>query len=302
MDGPQQGTYLVKTSQMITKHPRNIHDEDLENEDLNFERPLSEPTLMSYFIQRIRYGEISRQIADIMQYWASSEPTTHEHIMRIDKQFVAFFNELPLFFRLDEHSRLQSSQVEANWPQVTTHRYILGLIVPSRRCVLHLKYLINGLKSPNTLSRDACLESARAIVHAKRLLDRETNPFAPMVQKNFGAIQHLFIGSVVFAMDFCYNRTPGAEAQRRDELTDVCLMLRNDAERSTIAGKFLDVLLDTLRDHDVVLPALSSFTSRHKIGQSTPGPGEDISMDLGFDKIWAKYISTTDWFDDFQVQ
>lgn len=94
MPGPQEGIYTIQPRHMRVNKPRNIHDGDLEREGPSFERPLSEPTPMSYFIQRIKLAEICRDVTDVMPLGSFAEGTSYQSIVALDAKFQAYFNEL----------------------------------------------------------------------------------------------------------------------------------------------------------------------------------------------------------------
>lgn len=57
LGGSQKGTYMINPRQMATKKPANAND-DLFDGMSNIDKPLDQPTITSYFLQRIRLGEI----------------------------------------------------------------------------------------------------------------------------------------------------------------------------------------------------------------------------------------------------
>ncbi|KNG85305.1 hypothetical protein ANOM_006451 [Aspergillus nomiae NRRL 13137] len=57
--GPGEGVYQANPRQTIVKKPRNINDLDLLDVGLHLDLPVSQPTEMSYFLQRLRLAEIS---------------------------------------------------------------------------------------------------------------------------------------------------------------------------------------------------------------------------------------------------
>lgn len=100
--GPQEGCYLVHTRHMHVNRPRNITDDDLEKEGAEFNRPISEPTQMSYFLQRIRSAELARDIADAWPLGTSDvESVDYNQIIEVDAKFEEFFKDMPVFFRGD---------------------------------------------------------------------------------------------------------------------------------------------------------------------------------------------------------
>lgn len=235
--GPQEGSYTLSPRHMYVKMPRNINDEDLIDKPPDFERPWSEATSMSYFIQRIRYSEICRHISDVMPLGILGDDSSYGNILALDSKFRDFYRELPVFFRVDDQSRAQSKHVDEQLPYVAIHRYVLGFLVPSRRLVLHQRFLARGLERPYNLSRDACLQTARDILQNKRLLDIETLPSAPSFLRQYAATQTVFAAATVFAMDLCYNRTDAQEAGQKAALMDAISVLESMKSQTTFVDR-----------------------------------------------------------------
>lgn len=126
------GTYIISPRQMRVQKPRNLSDEELEVMPSDWERPQSVPTIMSYFMVRIRLGEISRRIADL-DCMMEVENVSIDEIISIDNEFETALNDLPVFLRIDEHSLWKSSHLEAEHPHLPLQRYIVSTFLPRRR-------------------------------------------------------------------------------------------------------------------------------------------------------------------------
>ena len=103
--GPGEGVYQTNPRQMTVNKPRNIDDAGLLDDHTGLDPPISQPTEMSYFLQRIRLAEISRNIADhnLMVASNSSTPDYYEHVMAIDVEFDKMMGDIPDFFNLDTY-------------------------------------------------------------------------------------------------------------------------------------------------------------------------------------------------------
>lgn len=102
---------------MKVKRPRNVSDEELETKSEDFEHGLSEPTIMAYYLQRIRLSEISRHVTDLTCDTVADDIAVHD-VAEIDSRFQTILAELPSFLRVDDESRQRNRTLEK------THRHI----------------------------------------------------------------------------------------------------------------------------------------------------------------------------------
>ena len=319
--GVQEGTYHIHPKHMKVLLPRNANDEDLDDENINF--PFSEPTTMSYFLQRTRMGELSRNIADCLPLTLSDpNETNYNDIIHLDSKFESFLNELPVFFRLDEESLQQSREIDRKYPHIPIQRYMINGGTHTRRYKLHQPFLIRGSHDNGyPYSRDACLRSARAVIRVQRYLDKETTTaFASVHHRLCAVIHFVFSAIMVLVMDLCFNKVEGQDEERRAEVLNACKILENAREQSAMASRFLDSLLGILRKHKIRLPinsaglidvpggsisegatALTTHTpssmetiSSYEVVQRSNtwifGPKRDLDGGLGFDDVWQNYI------------
>ena len=281
--GIQEGTYRIHPKQMKVLLPRNADDEDLG--DININHSLSEPTSMSYFLQRTRMGELSRSIADHLPLALSDNPdeANYDDIIHLDRKFENFLDELPVFFRLDEESLRQSREIDRKYPHIPIQRYMINGGTHTRRSKLHQPFLIRGGShdSRYLYSRDACLRSARAVIRAQRYLDKETTTaaLASVHHHRLCTVIHfVFSAIMVLVMDLCFHKVEGQEQdeERRAEVLSACKVLENAREQSAMASRFLDSLLDVLRKHKIRLPITNSAGLK-----DFPGGGGGTSIVVG---------------------
>ena len=309
--------------------PRNINDEDLGNEDIDL--PLSEPTSMSYFLQRTRLAELSRSVADCIPLTLTDpDETNYDNVIFLDGKFEKFLSELPIFFRLDEDSLQQSREIDRIYPHIPIQRYMINGGTHTRRYKLHQPYLIRGSnKSRYLYSWDACLRSARAVIQVQQHLGQENvQAFASAHHRLCAVVHFVFSATMVLVMDLCFNKTDGQDEQRRTEVMNACKILENAREQSTMASRFLDSLLDILGKHKIRLPINSAglidvpsangpdvplaMTTSTPDSMESPSPyvvvegndtwianGEkDLNSNLGFDDVWQNYMEHGENFGD----
>lgn len=211
----------------------------------------STPTSMSYFLQRIRLSEICRTIVDsIPRYLGDIDMVDYDQIIALDDQFEDLIKSFPVFFHLDEESRLLSRGTDHTFPHIATQRYLIHLGALNRRCKLHQPYLIRGfVESKYAFSRDVCLRSARTALEVNRVLEK-TKTDLGCAPARFGTVMHhVFMATVVLVMDLCFNKIEGQEAQRQAEVMRACRMLQEAKQDSVLSKMFLDPLMHILQKH-----------------------------------------------------
>lgn len=233
---------------MTVNEPRNVNQDDLEKQASEFSRPLSEPTSMSYFIQRVRLAKICQRVVDKIPLGIPDrDKTDYADVIAVDNDFGNFQLELPFFFRLDKESQDMSHSINSEFPYIALQRYILSIQFHARRCRLHQPFLIFGtLEPPYHYSREVCLDAARSVIQTMRLIQKEESPFVSSFQRFYGVVHGVFMATIVLMMDLCINKIPGQEEQRKSEILEACNIL----EKSPTAGRVLRYLRDILHRHN----------------------------------------------------
>ena len=90
-------------------------------------------------------------------------------------------------------------------------------------------------------------------------------------------LHHVFWAISVLVMKLCYNKNEGYENERRVEVMDACRMLKDGKDRSIMAKKFLQSLMDILRKNDIRLLKDSPLATRHGI-ESASAPVEEVCV------------------------
>lgn len=315
--GPQEGTYLIQPRHVRVNRPRNIDDDDLAHESPVVDRPLSEPTMMSYYIQRIRLADICRSVADSRSFHnLDLASIDYQEIIALDGKFETFFNELPPFFKTDERSRKESEPVMRRYPQMRIQRCALAMMGHSRRCKLHQPFLIRrSLDGLYDYSREISLKSAWHVIHTVRLVESERNSALAASIKHTGMLYHVFMAMIVLVMDLCFNKTVGNDAARKAEVAEACKILEESKAESRMASKFLESLMDILRKYKVRLynPAGNGAEKNNHPQTGAASQSHDNMMVVGdqtvpsyqntlppqdngqhylsdFDEIWKEYV------------
>ncbi|CAK1363071.1 unnamed protein product [Cercospora beticola] len=303
MGGPQEGTYTIRT--MHVNLPRNLNPEDLNTRGSEFARPLTEPTVMSYYLQRIRLATTCREIADDL--WTKLQFTDPsdidpQTILALDLKFESQTRELPHFMRLDTSlAQLKESYGEHAATAMDAQRLLIHLMLNTRRCKLHMPFLVRVKTHPCfAASRAAGLQAARTVFEARRHAIQNDKSLVAQKLRLGGLLQHIFFATIVLVMDLCINRDEinGATLVEVRE----SLQIMDDAkESSPIGRRFHESLLNVLRKHNVVLP--NTTQQAHSLGptETAANGSNGISVDLpnGFPGMEANDIDFDSMWQDF---
>lgn len=281
LPGLHEGTYSIHPHQMRVRKPRNITDEDLATRSDDFERPLSEPSLMAYYIHRIRLAEVSRDVADA--FWemnAGHSPCDiqYDRIIAIDDKFASLLRNLPDCLRVedgqDKDSVSENLLAQRYFANLSIQaRYVNSVLLGSnfavcgrrqwrltkdytdcaacRRCKLHLPFLVHVADDEKyRFSREHCLCAARSVLSLRDIIQTEQTPPPTKPLRIFGALYHFFCAVMVLTMDVCFNQSSAADEElRKDEIKSACAVLEVARGRSAAAGRYLDSLTTLLHKH-----------------------------------------------------
>ncbi|RYP81236.1 hypothetical protein DL769_002066 [Monosporascus sp. CRB-8-3] len=250
--GPGDGVYQANPRQMMVKKPRNINDVDLLGNGLNLDPPISQPTEMSYFLQRIRLAEISRRIVDqyhdSMAVPSSGGLSYHAQVMAMDAELDQMIHDIPSFFHLDRYELTQDLTTSGIFVQA----YMLNSIIYTQRCKLHLGYLA---ARPNNnpayaSSREACLNAARQIIRAEAQLERAQHIFVPIRLRLSGVLHGVFMAAIALLMDACVNGTASQQDEIcRGEAAEALRIIEDARSHSVAAANLHESLTQVLAKH-----------------------------------------------------
>ncbi|EMD00763.1 hypothetical protein BAUCODRAFT_20800 [Baudoinia panamericana UAMH 10762] len=261
---PDDGLYSVQPDQLTVNKPRNINDDDLVTQPANFERPLSELTSCSYYLRRIKLGEVCREVADLMRemYAVPIEQIPYEHIIHLDNKFSALLDSLPVDLQLDNLKLSSNDLSDVPRPLNVKQAYFTFLTVEARRCKLHLPYLLR-VKQNNRYkySRSVCLQAARNILRLRHV--QPTSSTSPGNKITvLGILCHFFGALVVLVMDICVNPEPEHHEERKAEIRDASTILEEAKGTSNAAHMYHDSLMAMLKKYNVC--------QRHEQGRLEP--------------------------------
>ena len=246
---------------MIVRKPLNLNDEDLVDGMSLVERPLSQPTIMSYSILRIRLGEISRNITDRTAFIMAQPSIPYHVIMDIDTELQLLLNDVPQFFSMPVADLIKTYQLDPSRAESIAYQgYMFSTLFYSQRCIIHFPYYGRGFVDHTyASSRDICLQSACLIIQTE-VKFKESRLWNATRFKYLGLFVAVFMASIVLLMNQCYNKGfPRDEAQRK-VLADAMGILEEGRHESETTSKFLDSLMQILRKH--LMPPTQSANSQ----------------------------------------
>jgi hypothetical protein len=273
---PHEGIYTIIPRQTTTRKPLNANDDDLfDGMPNNINKPLSEPTEMSYFLQRIRLGELCRELCDRMPVDAMpGEPASHAQVLEVDAKFNEFMAGIPVFFRLSssENSPEDIPGGRKLTPGIIIQRYILNSLLHSHRCKMHLPYITGKYANSASYaySRKTCLDAARQIIRTERLLEREAMAFVHTRFRISGVLQSVFIANIAFLLDLCFHSDHGEyDPTRKAELLDACSILEDAWNQSPMISGLIESLNSVARKYKLPLPFMANIDRSSAANPST---------------------------------
>ncbi|KAG5763664.1 hypothetical protein H9Q72_008246 [Fusarium xylarioides] len=291
-EGTSGATYLIQPNLISTSLPRHINDEDLGSSD-HKERPLSDPTTMSYNLQRIKVAEVVRCISDLMPHDPSE--ASCELILTLDAKLESLLYELPNFFNSELAESEETKEIDKAYPHIPMQRLLINLLINIFRCGLHFPYLPGRInKALHAFSRQASLKAARAVLSSQRGMTMTDMLHSADFMKIQGTIFHMFIGALVLTTDICCNQDGQTQIS---ELIEVLKRLDDVKDHSKMAAKLLDILTQLLVSYGVWSPSttISTYTEDAPsldfglLGSESRGL-DSLDMPLPFDELWETYI------------
>ncbi|KAK5057569.1 hypothetical protein LTR84_011569 [Exophiala bonariae] len=311
--GPQEGTYTMQTRHMLVNRPRNVDDDDI-TQDPSLDQPISSPSTMSYYLQRINLADLCRSVADAIPLLSVDiSAIDYKDIITLDRRFEALLEGLPYFLKTDEHNRKRSEDVLLKYPQLRAQRFSFAMVALTRRCKLHQPFLIRGsVHQEYKYSREVSLRSARSVIKMKRVVEQESGPLFGTDVKLTGISHHIFMATIVLVTDLCFNRGREDDDERKTEVIEALKLLEEAKCRSQIVSKFVESLENVLRKHKVRLlnrrctgddndrsntegdrPLLKSQTIEEQIG-IVPEPWDSLEDPMSYpseiDSVWRDYV------------
>lgn len=250
MSGAQCGTYMIHPKQMIVDYPTNVNDDGIIPSG-NYALPSETPTEMTYFIFRIRFATLFREMVD--SAWESGcdmDEISYDLVLEFDKRLnnvSADFERAWSSIMKQSTSRIEGDAPDRRTTLLAKQRSMAQFGMHTRFARLHRPYLVRGVQDPRyTYSRMVCLRSARTVIEIGKAMTASSQDFSSM--KIWSLNHHVFVSAVILVMDFCFNREEPRAKERKEEIMDCFRVLERSKDESTIATRGLQKLRNLLSE------------------------------------------------------
>lgn len=233
--GPNEGTYLLHPQQMETDHPSNVEDTDIPQgitflREESYGLPLIKPTSMSYFIHRIQFATLAREVVDSLPVSFFSSPALescvelYEKVQVMNQKYKRFIESLPPFFQLTIEDETAHAALIREMPPLEWQRYLIHFVLHTQLARLHRPFLIRGSRQPEySESRLQCIQSAETVVYIRnRIMENHSVGSFTFV------LQHFLNAAIILAMDACFNPDKVHAPRRKQEVLRACRALEHD--------------------------------------------------------------------------
>lgn len=220
---------------METFHPSNVEDVDipigithLTEESYNL--PLSSPTTMSYFLYRIKYATLVREVVDSLPPSFFSSPGSascdevYGSITALNEKYQHFIKSLPPFFQLTIDDTESHEALLRERPYLEWQRYLINFVLHNQLARLHRPFLIRGSRQRKyEHSRFQCIRSAETVIEIRdRIMgDQGIGSFTYV-------LQHFLTAAIILAMDVCYNADKVRAPHRKQKVLRACRDLEEE--------------------------------------------------------------------------
>ncbi|CAJ2502932.1 Uu.00g103260.m01.CDS01 [Anthostomella pinea] len=291
ISGPQEGVYFIHPNHIHINLPSdcNCNGDEMALDDDDEATDASQPASKTFFLARVRLAHICREMTDTVPLGMPQlRQIPYEQIITLDQKLTGYISNLPVYFRLDAESRRKSKPLEALFPHIPMMRYCISTAAHTRRCRLHQRFLLRQSSDARyAYSRQACLESARAVIAGYEAPQAAVSGGSSSIAtaRMEIAVHFTHLALVVMVTDLCFNRVEGDEEERRKaEVRAVLHMLESARDISRLLSRSLDSVGVMLRKHGIHLQDGSASGTHDLTGNlagvvpDDHGPFDDVQM------------------------
>ena len=166
---------MVQTVNSDTQIPRNLRDEDFDEETIELppSRPETERTVMSYTLAKGRIARVFGRVAEQANLLILPD---FDEVMRLDQQLHEAFAQVPSFLRVIP---MELSITDS--PMHIIQRHSLALLFHKSRCVLHRKYLMKANDNGEFLySKKSAIDAAMELLFIQSEAHEAVQPGGPL--------------------------------------------------------------------------------------------------------------------------
>lgn len=274
--GALEGVDTINPERMAVNRPKNIEDEDLVDGKEMEAKPPHHPTCMSYFLERLRLAELSRDFTKKTPFsTTSAEVLGIDRVQELERRLQDYRSKAPAFFALDYDLSRFDRDGQRHSNRIAIQRYVFHLFLLGQRLKIHLPYLARGAIEPAyAQSREACLQSARQIIQTEHRLEKENISFASTRLRMTIVLHSVFLASIALLLDVCLGPDVGVKAAS-PEVVDAWRILQAAKPQSNPAAKLHELLSQILKKHNVTLPVACEE-------ETTRPPTETVDLQKSF--------------------
>ncbi|EEP76710.1 conserved hypothetical protein [Uncinocarpus reesii 1704] len=195
---------MVRSGDCDTDSPRSLYDDDF-NEDsteLPSERPLNEPTPVSYLVAKTRLAFV---FGRVLEHCQKVKGSTYEEVMEIDTALRQASELVP------EHLRVRPiSECDLDPAYLIMSRFGIMGIYHKAQCVLHRPFLHRARENPRYLySRRTCIDSSMELLKFQFMLHNASRPNGRLRHRTWYSssfsTQDFLMASTIIALDLYHN-------------------------------------------------------------------------------------------------
>lgn len=258
---------------MTVNRPLNINDVDIGPDGMSAESPATEPTDMSYFLERLRLAEVSRSIVDhsLMSATSLGRPSYYAQVMAMDFELDQLIKNMPPFFQLANYEHVSDPSRASS---IFIQAYMLNSLMHTQRCKLHITYLTSKSKDnpAYAASRDICLKSAKQITRAEIQLLRSRHPFVRVRLKLAAILYSIFMASIILLMDVCVHRPASLQRELSNgDVAEALKILKDARSHSLAAAKLFESLMQVVARHRAQYTQLPVTQTPHASASASLG-------------------------------
>jgi len=255
----------------MTKKPLNVNDNEVFDGMSRNERPLSEPTAMSYFLQRVKMAEVCRNMVDRTALSMSNYgELSYNDIMDCDMELQTIENEYQPFWTMSETQLVEKYNLTCDEAdRIRSQGHMAYFFVYTNRLKWHLPYCNRALTEPvYSALREMCLRYASKVIKLQTRMKHAQ--FRNTTSYYFACLLlGVFMSSVVLLMDLCRNRSSPNFEKQREEVAEAFRLLEDAKEESELASQLVNTLMHILQKHKLPPPKPSN---RHNSQAKSPDP------------------------------
>lgn len=199
-----------------TELPRNIHDEDFDENSVELPPGLPDTVLTpaSYLRSKNRVMQVFGKITDLAY---SRQPSTYERVLELDRELEEAHELIAPALRMRPMTQSFVDNVS-----LIMKRFTLDVLYQKARVVLHRKYLVEARCDTRlNYSRSVCVGAARKILRHQHDLYKESQPGGRLEKYDwfFKSLQHtdFVLAAMIVCLELSKNANLASAASAADQ-------------------------------------------------------------------------------------